>query len=98
MQTFEFSYPEVGMDSVSEYVEIAQHLIYVRGGSLPKYGIDGEFGGETAGAIMKIQEQAGLPADGFVDIKTWAYLLTGEVSGIYEDNDIGEDPAAQTRI
>lgn len=96
-RAFEFSYPEVGIDSTGEYVEIAQHLIYVRGGSLPRYGIDGEFGGETAGAIMKIQEQAGLPADGYVDINTWAFLLTGEVN-IIESDDSGEDSAAQARI
>ena len=96
-RAFEFSYPTVQMDSVGTYVEIAQHLIYVRGEKLPRYGIDGEFGLETQGAIMRIQNRAGLPADGVVDIKTWAYLLTGEVN-IIESDDSGEDTAAQTGV
>ena len=98
MKAFEFSYPQVEIYDEGEYVEIMQHMLYVRGATLPKYGCDGEYGKETEAAVKKVQTRAGLPADGVVDINTWAYLLCGEVSGIYEDNDIGEDPAAQTRI
>lgn len=97
MAAFEFSYPQVEIYDEGEYVEIMQHLLYVRGASLPQYGCDGEYGKETEAAVKKVQTRAGLPADGVININTWAYLLTGEVKSI-EDNNIGEDPAAQTRI
>lgn len=79
MAAFEFSYPELELGAYGVYVKIMQHLLYVRGQSLPYYGADGEFGAETLAALKRSQTAAGLDADGICGIKTWSYLLTGEV-------------------
>lgn len=79
MAAFEFSYPQLQQGDVSDYVKIMQHLCQVRGAALPRYGCDGDFGAETAGALRFVQACAGLEIDGICGILTWSYLLTGEV-------------------
>lgn len=37
---------------------------------LPKYGADGDYGGETKGAVVAFQEKHGLAATGVVDLET----------------------------
>lgn len=93
IKTFEFSYPEQRFGDIGHTVEIMQFLLNVRGVQLPVYGIDGEFGSETQGAVQRVQAKAGLPVTGICDIETWAYLLTGEVQTI-ESFDSGEDTAS----
>lgn len=80
MESYEFKYPELRMGQTGTHVKIMQHLILVRGSSLPRYGCDGDFGAETAGALRYIQSKAGLTRDAICGIHTWIYLLTGEVT------------------
>jgi peptidoglycan hydrolase-like protein with peptidoglycan-binding domain len=90
MNTFEFSYPQLQRGAFGTYVKIMQHLLYVRGQALPYYGCDGDFGVETTAAVKRAQQAAGLEQDGVCGIKTWSYLLTGEVKKI-ESDDSRED-------
>lgn len=55
-------------------VKYAQKLLIDKGYSLPKYGADGDFGGETLNAVKAFQKAIGLTADGVVGAKTWAKL------------------------
>jgi hypothetical protein len=59
----------------SDAVAAMQHLILYRGGNLPRYGADGEFGDETAGALRDYQMDHGLGLTGVCDAATWAALV-----------------------
>lgn len=56
------------------YVTAMQGLLLVWGYELPKYGADGDFGGETQAALQRFQEDHGLYADGVCGNLTWAKL------------------------
>lgn len=55
-------------------VKYAQNLLIGKGYALPKYGADGDFGGETLNAVKAFQKANGLTADGVIGAKTWAKL------------------------
>lgn len=57
-----------------ELVKYAQNLLIGKGYALPKYGADGDFGGETLNAVKAFQKANGLTADGVIGAKTWAKL------------------------
>ena len=42
--------------------------------ALPRYGADGEFGGETRKWVLRFQKQAGIECDGIVGPITWRKL------------------------
>ncbi len=48
----------------------AQHQLLHAGFSLPRYGADGQFGGETAAALARFQAKYGLPRTGCFDAAT----------------------------
>ena len=48
-------------DDDSELVEYVQKLLIDAGQSLPRFGIDGQFGKETENAIKSFEESKGLP-------------------------------------
>lgn len=52
-----------------------QGLLIAHGESLPRYGIDGDFGRETEKAVKSFQRENGLVVDGICGPKTWAKLL-----------------------
>lgn len=57
-----------------EAVNQIQALLIQHGYSLPKYGADGDFGGETLSALIDFQRHKGLDADGICGALTWAAL------------------------
>lgn len=56
-------------------VKELQELLEQNGYDLPKYGADGDFGGETASAVERFQRDHGLPVTGVVDDETWVKLV-----------------------
>ena len=59
----------------AEEVVYLQQLLIHHGESLPKYGVDGDFGSETLKAVKSFQKKHGLVVDGIVGPKTWAELV-----------------------
>lgn len=55
-----------------------QTLLLARGESLPRYGADGIFGGETEGALRHLQAARGLRVDGICGPLTWNALRKEE--------------------
>lgn len=56
-------------------VKAMQQLLIANGYKLPRYGADGDFGGETEQALTKYQNDKGLTADGKCGPATWSALL-----------------------
>ena len=56
-------------------VKALQQLLLANGIKLPKYGADGDFGGETEAGVIAYQKAVGLDADGVVGPATVAKLL-----------------------
>ena len=52
-------------------------LMHKWGYALPRYGADGDFGGETRTALVSFQQEHGLEADGACGPLTWAALIGG---------------------
>lgn len=55
-------------------VREAQEQLLRAGFTLPRYGADGQFGGETASAVARFQQAYGLPQSGRFDAATFAAL------------------------
>lgn len=53
-----------------------QERLIKRGYQLPRWGADGDFGGETGQAVEQFQSGHGLAADGIVGPATWSMLLS----------------------
>ena len=51
-----------------------QRTLNARLAPSPELGVDGEFGPATRAAVMRLQQDHGLPADGVVRADTWAAL------------------------
>ncbi len=67
---------EIGRGEKGASVQKLQTALEQAGYKLRNYGADGDFGGETAGAVKKLQKDAGLPQTGKVDAQTLAALET----------------------
>ena len=67
--------PTLKRGSSGMSVKSLQTLLKFRGCSLPKYGVDGDFGAETEAAVKVFQTAAKLTADGIVGPKTWKALI-----------------------
>lgn len=57
-----------------DVTKMQEHLLAL-GYKLPKYGADGDYGGETREAVAAFQLNNGLPANGQADEKTLALIL-----------------------
>lgn len=88
--------PMLQRGSRGDYVTQAQKALLAKGYSLPRYGADGDFGGEMYAAVVQFQRDRGLAADGIIGPDTWAALLAEE-SGNGE-TETRPEPAAQTGI
>lgn len=76
--------PTIRKGSKGADVKTAQNLLIAKGHKLPKYGADGDFGGETDAAVRAYQRDKGLAVDGIIGAKTWAALLeTKPATGAY---------------
>lgn len=64
-----------------------QAALMALGYSLPQYGADGDFGGETVAALKRFQSDSGIAADGVAGVQTGRALaavlasMTGDGSG-----------------
>ena len=67
--------PLLKQGSAGMSVKVLQTVLKYRGCSLPKYGVDGDFGAETVAAVKQFQTAAKLTADGVVGVKTWKALV-----------------------
>ena len=67
--------PLLKQGSAGMSVRVLQTVLKYRGCSLPKYGVDGDFGDETVAAVKQFQKAAKLTADGVVGTKTWKALV-----------------------
>lgn len=68
--------PTIRKGSKGDYVILAQKaLLAWKSTCLPRYGADGDFGGETDAAVRAFQKAKGLTVDGIVGKNTWAALL-----------------------
>ncbi len=56
-------------------VKTLQRLLLAMGYKLPKYGADGDMGGETVAAVKNFQADNGLTVDGICGKNTWNKLL-----------------------
>lgn len=69
--------PLLKRGSVGGYVRTAQRLLIAAGFSCGPDGADGEYGVNTASAVIKYQVSRGLKADGEIGGDTWPVLLKG---------------------
>lgn len=76
-------YPTLKRGSKGEYVKVLQQKLMMLGYSLPRYGVDGDFGTETENAVKQFQKDYGLNADGVVGRKTWMALESDNKTAIY---------------
>ncbi len=70
--------PVLREGAVGGAVRSAQTLLCLRGGALPLYGADGEFGPETARAVRSFRCGALPGEETVVDAPVWRALITGE--------------------
>lgn len=57
-----------------EIVKQLQEMLLEAGMALPRWGADGQFGSETAAAVLAFQQSLGLPETGACDAATWQAL------------------------
>lgn len=67
--------PELEKGAAGETVRAMQILLIGRGYSCGRYAADGEFGDDTALALLRYQKKAGLAVDGICGDRTWQALL-----------------------
>lgn len=68
--------PTIRSGSEGLAVQILQRLLIAHRYTLPKYGVDGDYGNETISAVKQFQAENGLTVDGVCGPKTWAALTT----------------------
>lgn len=76
-KTVEFPVLQCGMGGA--WVAALQGILHYRKYSLGVYGVDGEFGVCTVGAVRNFQIRNNLSVDGIVGPETWACLLPKSV-------------------
>jgi len=64
-------------ESVKQFQKKLEELGY----SLPRFGVDGDYGGETVQAVREFQANNGLKVDGIVGPKTWAAMTSKGAKG-----------------
>lgn len=73
--TFTLTLPVLRKGDNSKTVKALQHLLMANGIKLPKYGADGDFGGETEDGVIAYQKKVGLPASGVAGPTVFAKLM-----------------------
>jgi len=75
--TYTLTLPVLRKGDNSSTVKALQHLLMANGIKLPKYGADGDFGGETEAGVIALQTALGIEANGVVGRDTMSKLLGG---------------------
>lgn len=73
--TFSLTLPVLRKGDKGNTVKALQHLLMANGIKLPKYGADGDFGGETEEGVIAYQNKVGLSASGVAGPTTFAKLM-----------------------
>ena len=76
-------------------VKQVQAMLIIAGYSLPCYGADGSYGGETVSAVKRFQADHNLPADGVVGVNTYKALLLAYNAVSNSDTDTDTDTGTQ---
>ncbi len=66
---------------IGDAVRLIQQKLLALGYELPRYGADGDFGGETTVAVRAFQRDRGIPNTGTVDRFTWHALMSATEPG-----------------
>ena len=74
--------PTLRRGAKGEYVKRMQLALVVAGFTLPRYGVDGDFGKETLAALKAFQAAHGLKADGICGPKTWKEIEVVQVDSL----------------
>lgn len=75
--TYTLTLPVLRKGDKGSHVEALQHLLLANKIKLPRYGADGDFGGETEAGVIALQTALGIEADGVVGPETMSLLLGG---------------------
>ena len=75
--TYTITLPVLRRGDKGSHVEALQHLLLAAKIKLPRYGADGDFGGETEAGVIALQTALGIEADGVVGPETMSLLLGG---------------------
>lgn len=67
--------PEIGIGYTGPWVSALQGLLVGWGFDVGSYGIDGDYGNDTAAAVVKFKSENGLDKTTKVDAATWAALV-----------------------
>lgn len=81
VETCHVELPLLKQGATGEAVRAAQQLLLLRGFDLPRWGADGDFGGETAAACTAMQTAAGITVDKEIGPESWAALITKSFKG-----------------
>ena len=68
-------FPVLKKGSKGNTVKALQILLAGNGCSVGKYGVDGDFGGDTEAAVRRFQSKKEITVDGIVGPATWSALL-----------------------
>lgn len=74
-EVFTITLPVLRKGDNGGMVKALQQLLMANGINLPKYGADGDFGGETEAGVIAYQKKVGITADGAVGTETVGSLL-----------------------
>ena len=77
-QTATILLPELAKGAVGETVRAMQILLIGRGYHCGRWAADGDFGDDTALALLRFQQRSGLAVDGICGERTWTKLLKGD--------------------
>lgn len=75
--TYTLTLPVLRKGDKGSHVEALQHLLLAAKIKLPRYGADGDFGGETEAGVIALQTALGIEANGVVGPETMILLLGG---------------------
>ncbi len=92
----EAGHPTLRLGSKGDAVRKMQELLLQAGESLPQFGADGDFGGETLAAVRSFQRKHQLEVDGICGKNTWAKLCCPP-AGEQGDNPFCSTDAEQNR-
>lgn len=89
--------PYLTQGSKGDAVAAAQCMLLWRGYNLGIWGIDGEYGPDTAKAVREFQNGHGLTPDGILGPKTGAALFGGEAVDVNNQSGLGAQLAEKLR-
>ena len=73
--------PTLELYDTGPWVKKAQKLLLERGHNLGRWGADGDFGPDTAAAVVAFKKKSGLPPQPVIGPRAWKKLLEGPPKG-----------------